>query len=196
MTRGVHGDEPAEVEAGLSFLEGPVEAYLDAYYFSVIPCVNTSGLELGIWANNAGQDINRAMSDDSVTESVLLQRFTKGRRYEVFFDHHEGYEETGFFMYEAECENRLVGARIVEAIKEVAPIDGDDNTDQRLDTPISEGLFGINPKRGKQGWSAYAYYQNSNYVVFCETTSTARPLEQRVRAHPVAQKMTLDHYLN
>lgn len=158
--------------------------------------MNTCGLELGIWANNAGQDINRAVSDDSVTEFVLLQRFTKGRRYEVFFDHHEGYEATGFFMYEAECENRLVGARIVEAIKEVAPIDGDDNTDQRLDTPISEGLFRINPKSGKQAWSASAYYQNSNHVVFCETTSTARPLEQRARAHPVAQKMTLDHYLN
>ena len=195
MTGGVHGDEPAGVEAVLSFLEGPVEAYLDAYCFSVIPCVNPSGLELGTRANKAGQDINRAMSDDSVTESVLLRRYTKGRHYAVFFDHHEDYEATGFYMYEAEREDRLIGARIVEAIKEFGPIDGDDNTDQGLDMPISEGLFGINPKWGKQGWSAYAYYENSNHVVLCETPSTAWPLEQRVRAHRVAQTMTLDHYL-
>ena len=51
MTGGVHGDEPAGVEAVLSFLEGPVEDYLDE--FTVVPCVNPSGLELGRRANKA-----------------------------------------------------------------------------------------------------------------------------------------------
>lgn len=194
MTGGVHGDEPAGVEAVLSFLEGPVEAYLDAFYFTVIPCVNPSGLDLGTRTNRAGQDINRAMSDDKVTESALLRRYTGGRRYEVFFDHHEDYEATGFYIYEAEREDRLIGARLVEAIKAIGPIDGDGNTDQGLDLPISEGLFGINPKWHKHGWSAYAYYENANHVVLCETPSTAWPIEQRVRAHRVAQIMTLDHY--
>tara|TARA_A100001037_G_scaffold296061_1_gene316037 strand:- start:2596 stop:2853 length:258 start_codon:yes stop_codon:yes gene_type:complete len=73
-------------------------------------------------------------------------------------------------------------AGIVEAIKEIGPIDGEDNTDAGLDLPISEGLFGVNPKWHKQGWSAYAQFECSNHVVLCETPSTAWDLERRVKA--------------
>jgi len=194
MTGGVHGDEPAGVEAVLTFLEGPVEAYLDDCFFYVIPCVNPSGLDLGTRENKAKQDINRAMGDDDVPESVILRKFIAGRRFDVFFDHHEDYEATGFYMYEAERENHLLGEQIVEAVKAIGPIDGDENTDQGLDMPISEGLFGINPKWHKQGWSAFAYFENSNHAVLCETPSTAWDLDRRVQAHRIAQTITLDHY--
>lgn len=194
MTGGVHGDEPAGVEAVLSFLEGPVEGYLDQFFFAVVPCANPSGLDLGTRKNKAGQDINRAMSDDKVAESLLLRKFVAGKRFDVFFDHHEDYEATGFYMYEAQREDKLLGVEIVEAIKEIGPVDGDENTDEGLDLPISEGLFGINPKWHKHGWSAYAYYENSDHVVLCETPSTAWDLDRRVKAHRIAQVMTLDHY--
>jgi len=196
MTGGVHGDEPAGIEAVLSFLEGPVEAYLDTYFFSVIPCVNPSGLDIGNRENKEGQDINRAMSDDKVTESVLIRQWVAGKRFDIFFDHHEDYEATGFYMYEAQRDDALRGDRIVQAIKTIGPIDGQDNTDEGLDLPISEGLFGVNPKWRSQGWSAYAYYENSDHVVLCETPSTAWPLEQRVKAHRIAETLTPDHYRN
>lgn len=193
MTGGVHGDEPAGIEAVLSFLEGPVDNYLDEFFFSVVPCVNPSGLDLGTRENKAGQDINRAMSDDSVVESVLLRKFVVGKRYEVFFDHHEDYEATGFYMYEAQIEDKLFGHEIVAAIEsEVGPLDGDENTDEGLDLPIEKGLFGVNPKWKNQGWSAYAYYENSEHVVLCETPSTAWDMARRVKAHRIAQAMTLD----
>ncbi len=194
MTSGVHGDEPAGIEAVLSFLEGPVEAYLDEFFFSVIPCVNPSGLELGTRENEAGQDINRGMSDDTVPESVVLREFISGCHYDLFFDHHEDYEATGFYMYEAERDDHLLGKRIVEAVKVIRPIDGTENTDEGLDLPISEGLFGINPKWREQGWSAYAYFDCSNHVILCETPSTAWDLNLRVQAHRIAQKVALDHY--
>ena len=194
MTGGVHGDEPAGVEAVLTFLEGPVETYLDDFFFCVIPCVNPSGLDLGTRENKEKQDVNRGMSDDDVPESVILRKFIEGRHFDVFFDHHEDYEASGFYMYEAERENHLLGEQIVEAVKAIGPIDGDENTDQGLDLPISEGLFGINPKWRKQGWSAYAYYDHSSHVVLCETPSTAWDLDRRVRAHRIAQTITLDHY--
>jgi hypothetical protein len=194
LTGGVHGDEPAGVEAVLRFLEGPGEEFLDCFVFTVIPCVNPSGFELNTRVNSRDQDINRSMSADDVEEAVLLRQFLAGKCFDVFIDLHEDYEATGFYMYEAERQNRLIGARIVEAIKKIGAVDGAENSDEGLDLPISEGLFGINPNWRDKGFSAYAYYENSNHVVLCETPSTAWPLDQRVEAHLTAVSITLDHY--
>ncbi len=194
MTGGVHGDEPAGVECILRFLEGSVEAYLDRFFFCVIPCVNPSGYVQGTRENADGQDINRAMSDDDVVESVLLRRFIAGRHFHLFFDHHEDYEATGFYIYEAQRQDRLLGTQMVDAIKSIGPVDGDENTDEGLDLPISEGLYAINPEWKDQGWSAHAYYEHAEHVVLCETPSTAWPLDQRVDAHLTALRLTLDHY--
>ena len=48
-----------------------------------------------------------------------------------------------------------------------------------LAMPISEGLFGINPKWREQGWSAYGYYAGADHGVLTETPSTAWPLDRR-----------------
>ena len=117
------------------------------------------------------------MSDDEVAESVLLRRFIAGRQFDLFFDLHEDYEATGFCIYEGQREGRLLGGTLVDAIKSIGPVDGDENTDAGLDLPISEGLYGINPKWKDQGWSAYAYYESADHVVLCETPSTAWPLD-------------------
>ena len=195
ITGGVHGDEPAGVEAALRFLEGFGAAYLERFAFLIIPCVNPSGYEAGTRLNGAGQDINRSMPDDDVIESVTLRRMLQDRRFDIFFDLHEDYEATGYYMYEAQQQDRLLGAQIVQAVKqEVGPIDSDANTDAGLDTPISEGLFGVNPKWREQGWSAYGYYEAANHGILPETPSTAWPLDQRVAAHHVALRIVLDHY--
>jgi murein peptide amidase A len=194
VTGGVHGDEPAGVEAAVQFIEGVSTSNLDGFTFFVIPCVNPSGFEAGTRVNGAGQDINRAMSDDSVIESVTLRRLLRGRRFDLFFDLHEDYEATGFYMYEAQQQDQLLGHRVVEAVKQIGTIDGDENTDAGLDTPISEGLFGINPKWRDQGWSAYGYFEAAEHGILPETPSMAWPLAQRVQAHHTTLRVVLDHY--
>ena len=197
ITSGVHGDEPATVEAVLQFLEGFGERYLDRFTFFVIPCVNPSGYEAGTRANSAGQDINRAMSDDDVIESVTLRRMLRGRRFDILFDLHEDYEATGFYMYEGHPDDRLLGPQIIAAIKaKIGPIDSEDNTDAGLELPISEGLFGIHPKWREQGWSAYGFFEAACHGVLPETPSAAWPLDQRVAAHHLVLRQVLDHYAN
>ena len=49
------------------------------------------------------------MSDDSVVESVLLRKLIAGKRFEVFSDHHEDYEATGYYIYVVQREDRLLG---------------------------------------------------------------------------------------
>ena len=196
ITGGVHGDEPAGVEAVLQFLETMAPDYGRHFQFVVIPCVNPSGFEAGTRENGSRQDINRAMSDDGVIESVTLRRAIAGQHYDLFFDLHEDYEATGFYMYEIERRDQLLGAGVVEAVKEIGPIDSDENTDEGLDMPVSEGLFRINPVWRTAGWSAYAYFESASHGVLTETPSTAWPLQQRVDAHLTAMKLVLDHYVN
>jgi protein MpaA len=43
LTAGVHGDEPAGVEAALRFLERDHAALLEHFHFMVVPCVNPTG---------------------------------------------------------------------------------------------------------------------------------------------------------
>ena len=194
LTGGVHGDEPAGVEAVLQFLEGFGREHLDRFIFFVIPCVNPSGYEAGTRDNSAGQDINRSMSDDGVIEAATLRRMSRDRHYDIFFDLHEDYEATGFYMYESQRDDHLVGPQIIEAVKRIGPIDSDENTDAGLDMPISEGLFGINPKWGDKGWSAYGYYAGAHHGVLPETPSTAWPLDRRVAAQHTVLRTVLDHY--
>lgn len=194
LTAGIHGDEPAGVEAALQFLEGFGNEFLDRFTFTVIPCANPSGFEAGTRVNASGQDINRSMSDDSVPESVTLRRSVADTHFDIFFDLHEDYEATGYYMYEIQRQNQLLGAQIVEAVRQIGAIDGSENTDEGLDMPISDGLFAINPAWRQQGWSAWAYYEAADHAVLTETPSTAWPLKQRVAAHHVALRLVLEHY--
>lgn len=194
LTSGIHGDEPAPIEATLQFLEGFGADYLDRFWFRVVPCANPSGFEARTRENGSGQDINRSMSDDTVVESVTLRNMVQGQAFTLFFDLHEDYEATGFYMYEIEAENRLLGDRIVEQVKQIGPIDGDENSDEGLDEKISEGLFAIQEKWREQGWSAWAYFEAAQHAILPESPSTPWPLQQRVDAHHAALRIVLDHY--
>lgn len=194
ITAGIHGDEPAGVEAALQFIEGFGTDYLDRFAFTVIPCANPSGLNARTRVTAAGKDINRSMSDDSVPESVTLRQAVHGHHFDIFFDLHEDYEATGYYMYEAQRQDQLLGARIVDTVRQIGSIDGAENTDEGLDMPISEGLFAVNPKWRDHGWSAWAYYEAADHVILTETPSTPWPLAQRVAAHHAALRLVLDHY--
>ncbi|MBT5146425.1 MAG: M14 family metallocarboxypeptidase [Gemmatimonadetes bacterium] len=194
ITGGVHGDEPAGVEAVLQFLEHSVADYVRHFHFVVIPCVNPSGYEANTRENGSGQDINRSMSNNGVIESMSLRQVIADQPFDLFFDLHEDYEATGFYMYEAERERRLLGEQIVDAVRQIGSIDSDDNTDPGLDMPVSEGLFEINPAWRTSGWSVYAYFESATHGVLTETPSTAWPLQTRVDAHLLALRLVLDHY--
>src|SRR5690606_7467212 len=62
LTAGVHGDEPAGVEAALAFLESIKEDWLADYHFCVLPCVNPTGYVADTRANSQGIDVNRAFA--------------------------------------------------------------------------------------------------------------------------------------
>ena len=60
ITGGVHGDEPAGVEAVLQFLTRDNTKLLKRFSFIVIPCVNPYGYVHDTRENRDGIDINRS----------------------------------------------------------------------------------------------------------------------------------------
>ena len=100
VTGGVHGDEPAGVEAALRFLEARCNGYIDRFRFLGAPCVNPAGYAANRRENGAGLDINRAFDGLGATEADALKGRLKERRFACAVDFHEDWETSGFYMYQ------------------------------------------------------------------------------------------------
>ena len=63
LTGGVHGDEPAGVEAVLGFVEEDMSPWLEQVEFTVVPWVNPVGYVRDTRDNGDGADINRSFEN-------------------------------------------------------------------------------------------------------------------------------------
>ena len=99
---GVHGDEPAGVEASLRLLEMLADGAtpLTRHQILVFPCLNPSGLADGTRANRAGQDINRQFHADLTEETAAVRRFLKPMPPDVVVDLHTDTRAQGFYLFE------------------------------------------------------------------------------------------------
>ena len=100
LTGGVHGDEPAGVEAVLGFVEEDMDPWLDQVEFTAVPCVNPVGYVRDTRDNGGGADINRSFESTDVPEVQLVKKLLEGSRLDAFVDCHEDWEADGFYMYE------------------------------------------------------------------------------------------------
>ena len=73
VTGGVHGDEPAGVEAVLQFLERDNTVLLKEFSFLVIPCMNPYGYVHNTRETRNGIDINRAFEADDIAEVAIVK---------------------------------------------------------------------------------------------------------------------------
>ena len=74
ITGGMHGDEPAGVEAVLQFLERDNTALLKNFSFLVIPCINPYGYVHNTRETLNGIDINRAFETDDIAEVAIVKK--------------------------------------------------------------------------------------------------------------------------
>ena len=96
---GTHGDEPAPVVTALEFLEQRMWARSPSVAFSVFPCLNPTGYDLGTRENADGIDINRQFARDEVPEARALRAAVANDTFDTFVDAHEDPEEVGFYAY-------------------------------------------------------------------------------------------------
>lgn len=104
LVAGIHGDEPAGVEALLRTLEA--DAFPPGLSIDCFPCMNPEGYAANTRVNAAGLDLNRHFGLEDVPSPLdAYLEAIEGREYDMFVDLHEDDRASGFYVME------LVGAR-------------------------------------------------------------------------------------
>jgi len=183
VTSGVHGDEPAGIEAVLRFFESAPSTY-PGFEFVVVPCVNPTGYVRNTRENSKGVDINRSFEADDEEEVRIIKELLEGERFDCHVDFHEDWEASGFYMYET-CENGVgVSPAIIERVKAIMPIDPDGEQSEDSD-PVSPGVLCVQPSWGQQGLLTYVLAYHTDHAVMFETPSGVE-METRIAAQLAA----------
>ncbi len=180
LTGGMHGDEPAGVEAVLQFLERDNTILLKKFSFLVIPCINPYGYVHDTRETRNGIDINRAFEADDIAEVAIIKKALAQTQFSLAIDFHEDYDATGFYLYEGKRDGKYIGPDLATAAKAIAPIDPDDPGEDAPD--LAEGVYKVATSWGTQGLTPYLLHFHSEHVIISETP-TVWKLQQRVALH-------------
>ncbi len=192
ITGGVHGDEPAGVEAAISFLARDNTELLNHFSFVVIPCINPYGYIHEMRENENNVDINRSFETDDVLEAVIVKDAIRDMQFAMTIDFHEDYEASGFYLYEGIQNEQYLGPIIANVVKSIGPIDTEDSGEDT--TAITQGVYKVASKWGAQGLAPYLLHYHSEHVIIPETP-TVWELDQRVALHLGILDTALTHYI-
>ena len=180
ITGGVHGDEPAGVEAVLQFLARDNTALLKEFSFVIIPCINPYGYVHDTRETCNGVDINRSFETDDIAEVAIIKKALGQTQFSFAIDFHEDYDATGFYLYEGNRDEQYIGPELAAAGKAVGPLDPEDPGEDAPD--LAEGVYKVANSWGTQGLAPYLLHFHSEHVIISETP-TVWQLEQRVALH-------------
>lgn len=187
MAAGIHGDEPAGVEAAMRFVEtnSGNEELLSQFSFVVFPCNNPTGWELDSRENWKGIDLNRQFATrKQEPEAEIITRALQGQCFDVVFEMHEDVDSPGFYLYEiAENSDYHVGERIIQAVADAGmPV----NLSECIEgLPAAGGLIRRSVKvkkfrKTRLPQAIYAYRTCGGHVLTLEPPASVLPLEERV----------------
>lgn len=180
LSAGVHGDEPAGVEAVIRFLESDNSDLLNKFEFFIIPCLNPYGYSRNVRWNSDGLDINRTFENNLSMEAILVKTLLADKQLDISIDFHEDWEYRGFYLFEISKNNFELGKDIVDKlgckceIKKEAMIDGFIN---------KEGVIKLNCEDfGERVMALYLANNHVNHSITLETP-TQWAFDKRVLTH-------------
>lgn len=180
ITGGMHGDEPAGVEAVLQFLERDNTPLLKNFSFLVIPCLNPYGYVHNTRETLGDVDINRAFETEDIAEVAIVKKALGQTQFSLAIDFHEDYDATGFYLYEGKRDEKYIGPELAAAAKAIGPIDPEDPGEDAPD--LAEGVYKVATSWGTQGLTPYLLHFHSEHVIISETP-TVWELQQRASLH-------------
>ena len=118
IAAGIHGDEPAGMEAALRLLESGMVP--PGVALEVFPCMNPEGLARGSREDGAGRDLNRCFRFGAAAlpaPAADFERAVGGQRVRLFIDLHEDDRLRGAYVLEAEGERlgRAIASALAQA---------------------------------------------------------------------------------
>lgn len=122
LTAGIHGDEPAGVALLLKLLtEGGLHPGIS---WTVVPCLNPSGLRAGTRTNQEGIDLNRDFKYRRCEEVAWFVRsILDGPLWDAHIALHEDWEFQGFYLYELNSGSRpSLAPAILKATGDCIPL--------------------------------------------------------------------------
>ena len=180
ITGGMHGDEPAGVEAVLQFLERDNTPLLKNFSFLVIPCLNPYGYVHNTRETLGSVDINRAFETEDIAEVAIVKKALGQTQFSLAIDFHEDYDATGFYLYEGKRDEKYIGPELAAAAKAIGRIDPEDPGEDAPD--LAEGVYKVATSWGTQGLTPYLLHFHSEHVIISETP-TVWELQQRASLH-------------
>jgi len=202
IAAGIHGDEPAGVEAALRFAESAArdKSLLSNYHFVIFPCNNPTGYELGTRENWKGVDLNRQFNVRKPEPEVLILMNTiQGRCFDLVVEMHEDIDAPGLYLYEiSDDDNSRVGEEIIAAVAAAGyPINLSDCIEG---LPAHGGVIsrGINLKRFRKTQlpqAIYVYRTCGGHIITLEPPASLLPFEDRVRIELMGLRIALERRL-
>ncbi len=191
---GIHGDEPAGVEAALRWLEAlpAMGRRLPEAELVIFPCLNPSGYERNRRVNADGIDLNRQYKNPRAPIEVravrrLLDRLSDeraGRRLDLSVEFHEDVDSPGFYLYELIDRRRPIGRELITAAGRRLPINHSD-TIEGADAEtgiIHRDRRAISRRRTRWPHALYLFHHGTRHCLTFETPVTV-PLARRSAVH-------------
>jgi len=194
ISGGIHGDEPAGVETICSFLENKLyNQFLDNWEFTLLPCINPSGYEVGTRNNQDDIDLNRMFKETTAPQEVNFVKTVLDQPYELDLELHEDIDSPGYYLYQKDqsAELSTLGRVILDKVESIHPLNLAENIEE---VPADRGLLSRLSEPNEMEWwpmALYAFTRGCNHVFTLET-SPALPLAVRVKAHLWAIQTALE----
>ncbi len=192
LTGGVHGNEPAGVEALLQFAEALAQgsvAYSETA-FDIIPVVNPWGWVHRRRRNAEDQDLNRDFASFDAPESRVIKSLFDSNVYDLMVDLHEDGHVSGFYFYRLAHPDDELCQVIIKRVRDAGhPIyhGRASKIFQARDGVISCALWSLQLARAirQLSLSNYCRLQGCPQSFLFETPSRL-PLDARVSMHRIA----------
>lgn len=122
LSAGIHGDEPAPVEALIRWAEEN-KGRLGTRNLTIFPCLNPWGLERNIRFDAEGRDLNRCYNSRKLPRITAQLAVMKGCRFDIAACLHEDYDARGFYLYEIAATRPHRGEEICRKLSRIMPTD-------------------------------------------------------------------------
>jgi protein MpaA len=122
LSAGIHGDEPAPVEALIRWAEEN-KTRIGAWNLTIFPCLNPWGLERNIRFDAEGRDLNRCYNSRKLHRITAQLAVMKGYRFDIAACLHEDYDARGFYLYEIAAARPHLGEVICRDLRRIMPAD-------------------------------------------------------------------------
>lgn len=181
LSAGIHGDEPAPVEALIRWAAQELPGLGD-WNWTIFPCLNPWGLERNIRFDAEGRDLNRCYNSRKVPQITSQLAVMRGHAHDVAVCLHEDYDARGFYLYEIASAGPHWGESLRERLSRVMPpddrrrIDGHVAKSGVIRRRITTSMIKGHPEAFR------LHFKHARHTFTLETPSE-ESLQRRIQAH-------------